>query len=372
MSEPTARDASDDGVVVTDDPLLLPEPVTLGDDAALVALADLAEGAVAGLEAMLFLADEPLDVLTLGETLDLEPAAVDAACQGLAVRHLRERRGTDVRRAAGGWRMYTSSLARPVLERWARSGRSGRLTQAALETLAVVAYKQPISRSDIGEIRGVNADGAVRSLVARGFVAEVGRDEGPGQAVLYGTTTSFLERLGIDTLDDLPPLTEFLPDRGAPDEPELGRLGEVRRTLAAGGELPGRDPQAQDAQVRAAATRRFGDVRARLAAAGAEASTAASPGAGQDPSGAPTPDAREEDDALPPPRAGRPTRADTEASMDELTDRLEIAARSAVDRLRQAVTATDRDTDDHDDPTDLATDTPTDVATDDPRGTERG
>lgn len=305
--------------------LLPPETVDLGDDAALVALADLDAETAAGLEAMLFLADEPVDVLSLAELLDLEPSAVDAACQGLAARHRRDRRGTEVRRAAGGWRMYSSPLARPVLERWARSGRSGRLTQAALETLAVIAYKQPISRADIGEIRGVNADGAVRSLVARGFVAEVARDDGPGQALLYGTTTTFLERLGLDSLEELPALTEFLPDDGAPDEPELGRLGEVRRQLRAGEDLPARRRPDTD-EVREAATRRFGDVRARLAAAGAEA--------------APEPAEDRDDDTLPPPTTSR-SRREAETEMDALTDQLERAARSAVDQLRTAQAASE-------------------------------
>lgn len=334
------------------EPVVPPEPVELGDDTALVALADLDEATTAGLEALLFLADEPLDVLTLAEVLDVEPAAVDAACQGLAVRHRRDRRGTEVRRAAGGWRMYSSPLARPVLERWARSGRSGRLTQAALETLAVIAYKQPISRANIGEIRGVNADGAVRSLVARGFVQETGRDDGPGQAVLYGTTTTFLERLGLDSLDDLPALTDFLPEHTAPDEPELDRLGEVRKRLAAGGDLDAPAPRADGAAVREAATRRFGDVRARLAVAGAE---------GRD-----TAEGHDDDDALPPPTAGRATRRDTESEMDELTDRLDVAARSAVDRLRQVVSASERP-----DPDDAPSAGADDGGHDDD-GTERG
>ncbi|MEX1177803.1 MAG: SMC-Scp complex subunit ScpB [Nitriliruptor sp.] len=297
-------------------------PVELEPGAAIGALAALEPATAAGLEALLFLAEEPIDVVTLAETLELDPEDVDAACQGLAHRHLTEQRGTEVRRAAGGWRMYSAALARPVLERWALAGRTGRLTQAALETLAVIAYKQPIGRQEIGEIRGVNADGAVRSLVARGFVTEVGRSDSPGQAVLYGTTTLLLERLGIDRIDQLPPLTDFLPEHSAPDEPELGRLKEVRQRLAAGGDLPG------PGDAREAATRRFGDVRARLAVAGAEAAPV---------------DAAEDDgddDALPPPRVSRDDRRDDEAEMDQLTDRLEDAARSAVDRLRQAVSAT--------------------------------
>jgi segregation and condensation protein B len=254
-----------------------------------------------GLEAILFLADEPVEVEVLAEVLAHPADVVVAELEALAAEYLESGRGMEVRRAAGGWRMYSAALAKPAVERWALSGRTGRLTQAALETLAVIAYKQPISRQEIGDIRGVNADGAVRSLVARGYVVQVGRDEGPGQALLYGTTPVLLERLGLDSLDELPPLTDFLPEAPAPDEPELGALKEVRRRLAAGADLDARST---------------------------DPSTNTGPDAEPD----------EADDALPPPAtaAGR-SRAD--AGMDELTDRLERAARSAVDRLRQAVSA---------------------------------
>jgi segregation and condensation protein B len=264
-----------------------------------------------GLEALLFLADEPLSVDSLAEVLEQEPAVVEAALEHLAASFAGDGRGVEIRRAAGGWRMYTAAGARPVLERWALLGRTGRLTQAALETLAVIAYKQPIGRQDISEIRGVNADGAVRSLVARGFVHEVGRDEGPGQAVLYGTTPTLLERLGLDSLDELPPLTDYLPEAPAPDEPELGTLKEVRRRLAAGEELPSRP-------------------------LGGRSAAQTNTGRGAD-----EPDADDEDedeDAMPAPtaRVGAGRRDD---AMDDLTDRLEQVARSAVDRLRQAVAA---------------------------------
>jgi segregation and condensation protein B len=275
------------------DPTSVP-PTTAAEDVAPAALRP-------GLEAILFLADEPVEVEVLAEVLAHPVDVVVAELEALAADHLGSGRGVEVRRAAGGWRMYSAALAKPAVERWALSGRTGRLTQAALETLAVIAYKQPISRQEIGDIRGVNADGAVRSLVARGYVVQVGRDEGPGQALLYGTTPVLLERLGLDSLDELPPLTDFLPEAPAPDEPELGALKEVRRRLAAGD-----DPDAR----------------------------------GPDPSTNTGPDAEpdEADDALPPPTtAARRSRAD--AGMDELTDRLERAARSAVDRLRQAVSA---------------------------------
>ncbi len=259
-----------------------------------------------GLEALLFLADEPVEVDELAEVLEIEAALVEREVESLAQRYLDEQRGIEIRRAAGGWRMYSAAGARPVLERWALAGRSGRLTQAALETLAVIAYKQPISRQDVGEIRGVNADGAVRSLVARGLVADVGRDEGPGQATLYGTTGLFLERIGVDRLEDLPPLTEFLPEAPAPDEPELGGIREARRRLAEATPTAGRwDPTTNT---------------------------------GTDPDAA--------EDALPAPEV-RTRRG--EGDIDELTDRLDEAARSAVDRLRQAVSATDRSEQDAED-----------------------
>lgn len=263
-----------------------------------------------GLEALLFLADEPLDVATLAVVLEAEPEVVEAALIDLARRSVEEERGTEVRAIAGGWRMYTAPAARPVIERWALAGRTGRLTQAALETLAVVAYRQPISRLEIGEIRGVNADGAVRSLVARGLVVEVGRDPGPGQAALFGTTRLLLERLGLDSLDELPPLTDFLPETPAPDEPELGALKEIRRRLAAGGELT------------------VGGLGGRSAD---QTNTGGGDGT-----------ATEDDDheLLPPPVAAVGVRRDDE-QMDELTDRLEQAARNAVGRLRAAVAAGD-------------------------------
>jgi hypothetical protein len=154
--------------------------------------------------------------------------------------------------------MYTAAGARPVLERWALAGRSGRLTQAALETLAVIAYKQPISRQEVGDIRGVNADGAVRSLVARGLVEEVGRDEGPGQALLYGTTTLFLERIGIDDLEELPPLTDFLPEAPGPRR--------ARARGDPGGPAPHRRGERAGQRARDPGRRRRGRGRGRLAA----------------------------------------------------------------------------------------------------------
>jgi segregation and condensation protein B len=260
-----------------------------------------------GLEALLFLTDEPLGVDALADVIDHEPDRIEEALAALAASYRAEDRGIEVRRAAGGWRMYTAPGARPVLERWALLGRTGRLTQAALETLAVIVYKQPIGRQEISDIRGVNADAAVRSLVARGFVREVGRDPGPGQAALFGTTPVLLERLGIDSLDDLPPLTDHLPEAPAPDEPELGAFKEVRRRLAAGEDLPSRS---------------LGGRSALQTNTGQRA------------------DEPEDEDVLPAP-TGRIGQGRQDEQMDDLTDRLERAARSAVGRLRAAVAAGD-------------------------------
>lgn len=263
-----------------------------------------------GLEAVLFLADEPIEVALLAELVDAAPSEVEEELESLARAYRETGSGIELRRAAGGWRMYTAPTATPVVRRFALLGRTGRLTQAALETLAVIAYKQPITRQMVSDIRGVNADGAVRSLVARGFVTEVGRDPGPGQAVLYGTTTTLLERLGLDSLDELPPLTEFLPEAPAPDEPDLGRLKDVRRRLAAGEDLP--------------------SLGGRTAA--------------QTNTGPSTDAPSEEDDLLPPPAPATPDRSDG-PGIDELTDRLEAVARSAVGRLRAAVATGDQDED---------------------------
>lgn len=186
----------------------------------------------AGLEAVLFLADEPVTPTDLAVALDCDvDTATDAV---LALRHelAEDERGIELRQVGEGWRMFTSELARPAVERFVTAGRAGRLTQAALETLAVIAYKQPITRGQIGEIRGVNVDAAVRNLVARGLVVEAGRDTTGGQGVLYATTTTFLERLGIRSLDDLVPLTAFLDVDEAPDEPAADAIHDARKRIA--------------------------------------------------------------------------------------------------------------------------------------------
>ncbi len=163
------------------------------------------------LEAILLVAEEPLPPELLAQLVGATPAEVEEICADLAARYEQEGRGFVLSRVAGGYRYQTADAQAPYVERYVLEGQSARLSAAALETLAVVAYKQPVSRNQIAAIRGVNVDGVMRTLQQRGYVDEVARDPGPGQAVLYGTTPTFLERLGLDSVNDLPPLGDFFP-----------------------------------------------------------------------------------------------------------------------------------------------------------------
>ncbi len=137
---------------------------------------------------------------------------------------------------AGGYRFQSHPELAPYVERFVLEGQSSRMSAAALETLAIVAYKQPVSRAQVAAIRGVNADGVIRTLQARGFVKEVGRDPGPGQAALYGTTSLLLERLGLDAISQLPPLAQFVPGPEIMDA--LERSLRADRPASTGGGEP--------------------------------------------------------------------------------------------------------------------------------------
>lgn len=163
------------------------------------------------LEAILLVVDQPVSELTLAEVLEQSPERVGAMLDEIAAGYTAAGHGFDLRRAAGGWRLYTRPEYATYVERFVLDGQSVRLTQAALETLAVVAYRQPVTRSRISAIRGVNCDGVLRTLVGRGLVEECGTEADSG-AYLYRTTTMFLEKLGLNSVDDLPPLAPFLPD----------------------------------------------------------------------------------------------------------------------------------------------------------------
>lgn len=171
---------------------------------------DLPGGARSAIEAVLMVVDEPVTEESLADALGLGTDEVGAVLDELAQEYARGGRGFMLRRLGGGWRIYSRPEYAPVVERFLLGGQQARLTQAALETLAVIAYRQPISRARIGAIRGVNVDGVVRTLLARGMVAEAGQDPTAG-AVLYGTTDLFLQRMGLDSLDELPALAPYLP-----------------------------------------------------------------------------------------------------------------------------------------------------------------
>nr|WP_246299165.1 SMC-Scp complex subunit ScpB [Nocardioides panaciterrulae] len=156
-------------------------------------------------------ADQPLDAVSLASAVGYPRGEVDVALEGLAAEYTEQGRGFELRNVAGGWRFYTREEYAPVVEGFVLEGQQARLTQAALETLAVVAYKQPVSRARVSAVRGVNVDGVMRTLLTRGLVEEAGQDGETG-ANLYRTTGYFLERIGVGSLDDLPELAPYLPD----------------------------------------------------------------------------------------------------------------------------------------------------------------
>jgi segregation and condensation protein B len=187
-----------------------PAPAPEGAGAELPGLTDEAEFAAA-LEAILLVVDEPVAEMQLAQILEQPTERVAATLEDISARYTAAGHGFDLRRAAGGWRLYTRPEYAAYVERFVLDGQSVRLTQAALETLAVVAYKQPVTRSRISAIRGVNCDGVMRTLVTRGLIEECGTESETG-AYLYRTTALFLEKLGLNSVEQLPPLAPFLPD----------------------------------------------------------------------------------------------------------------------------------------------------------------
>ena len=163
------------------------------------------------IEAVVLAAVEPVEPGLLAQLVELPVARIHELCFDLADEYERTGRGFVLARVAGGYRFHTHPELAPYVERFVLEGQRVRLSGPALETLAIVAYKQPISRAQVSAIRGVDVESVLRTLLLREYVEEVGRDPGPGNAVLYGTTRTFLERLGLDSLDDLPPLGDFVP-----------------------------------------------------------------------------------------------------------------------------------------------------------------
>ena len=163
-------------------------------------------------EALLFVSDEPVSAARLARVLEAAPGEIESVLAALAQDYREAERGFQLREVAGGWRLYTHPAHHDVIEQYVLSWDTRRLSQAALEALAVVAYHQPVTRTGINAVRGVNSEGVVSSLIEKGLVREVGRDKNQGNAILYGTTRTFLEKFGLRDLDELPPIAEFAPD----------------------------------------------------------------------------------------------------------------------------------------------------------------
>ena len=194
--------------------MTIPDDATPAVDELAFDVADLPGGAAAALEAVLMVADEPVPAVQLATVLGVPTGQVEAILASLAAEYRGESggrpRGFELREAGGGWRVYSAPAHADVVGRFVLEGQAARLTQAALETLAVIAYRQPVTRGQVSAVRGVNVESVMRTLVTRGLVAEVGTEA--SGALLYGTTSYFMERMGMASLDELPPLAPYLPD----------------------------------------------------------------------------------------------------------------------------------------------------------------
>jgi len=190
---------------------------------------------VRAIEAMVLVATDPVRTELMAQLLELPTADIEALCVELVRTYEDAGHGFQLAKVAGGWRFQTHPDMAPYVERFVLDGQRARLSGAALETLAIVAYKQPISHMQIASIRGVDPDAVMRTLHGRAYIAPVGRDSGPGQAVMWGTTQLFLEKLGIATLDDLPPIATFVPDASIVEtlEKTLRAAAEVEELASA-------------------------------------------------------------------------------------------------------------------------------------------
>lgn len=183
---------------------------------------DLTADVVRALEAILLVAMEPVSPTLLAQLLEQSVATVETLCEKLAGAYDDAGHGFQLCKVGGGYRLQSHPDVAAYVERFILDGQHIRVSSAALETLAIIAYKQPMSRGQVAAIRGVDPDAVMRTLQARGYITEVSRDDGPGQAVLFGTTPLFLERLGINSLQDLPPIADFVPDASVVEALELG------------------------------------------------------------------------------------------------------------------------------------------------------
>ena len=181
---------------------------------------------VRALEAILLVAMEPVSPVLLAQLLEISQVTVEEVCERLAETYESAGHGFQLVKIAGGFRFQSHPDLAPYVERFVLDGQQARVSSAALETLAIIAYKQPLSRSQIAAIRGVDPEAVMRTLQARGYITEVERDDGPGQAVMFGTTPLFLERLGIASIEHLPSIADFIPDANVVEALERGlRVG---------------------------------------------------------------------------------------------------------------------------------------------------
>lgn len=189
------------------------------------------------IEAMLFVTDEPVGVIELADMLEVDPKLVEQALVDLREKLEREQRGIQLREVAGGWRLYTHPAYHDLVEKYVLSWDTRKLSQAAMETLAIVAYLQPCTRAGVASVRGVNSDSSINSLVEKGLIREAGQVDAPGSPTLYATTRGFLEKFGLRSVSDLPDLDEFAPDDATRQL--------IRERLSAGGQEARVAPEAQ-------------------------------------------------------------------------------------------------------------------------------
>lgn len=195
-------------------------------------------------------ADQPIPAQLLAQVTETSIDEVTALLAASASEYEAQARGFSLVEVAGGWRFQSHPDLAAYVERFVLEGQSARLSAAALETLAIVAYKQPISRAQVAAIRGVNVDGVVRTLEQRGYIAEIGRDSGPGAPSLFGTTPLFMESLGLASLDDLPPLADFVPSADVVEALEQGLRADPTESIepaedrGATGQVEATDPSA--------------------------------------------------------------------------------------------------------------------------------
>lgn len=201
------------------------------------------------IEAVLMAAIEPVESQLLAQLTETPVEKIEALCGELRDEYERDGRGFTIAKVAGGFRFQTHPDAAAYIERFVLEGQSARLSGPALETLAIVAYKQPVSRAQLAAIRGVSVESTIATLIQRGYVAEIGHDPGPGQAILYGTTVRFLEQMGLDSLQDLPPLAEFVPDASVVEALERGLHLRVEDAVADTGTDADRDPDSGHAAI---------------------------------------------------------------------------------------------------------------------------